>query len=313
MTNAILEVRDLVRTFGSFNAVDRVSFRVERGEVAGFIGPNGAGKTTTMRIAATLDLPDGGDVFIDGESVVARAREVRRRLGFMPDAYGAYSATTVHDYLDFFARAYGLSREERRETIRRLVDFVQLGDLLEKDTSELSKGMRQRLCLAKTLLHDPDLMILDEPASGLDPRARIELRELVKALAGMGKAILISSHILSELGEMCDSIIVIERGVVLAQGRVDELSRGLRQRTQLLYVKSFGPLEALERALLEEAGVQATNAEEAGLVVRFSGDEQGRAALLARLVTRGVPITEFRSDAVGLEDVFLDVTRGRVQ
>ena len=313
MSPAVLEVDRLVRDFGSFRAVDHVSFEVKQGEVCGFIGPNGAGKTTTMRICATLDLPDDGEVRVSGESVIARAREARRRLGFMPDSYGAYTVTTVRDYLDFFARSYGLDRQEREHTITRLVDFVQLGEMLDKDTTSLSKGMRQRLCLAKTLLHDPDLMILDEPASGLDPRARIELRELVKALAGMGKAILISSHILSELGEMCDSIVVIERGQVLTTGRVDELSAGIRQRADMVFVKCFGPLEPLERALLEEPGVQRVHAEGDGLAVGFRGNEEDRAELLARLVSRGLPISEFRSDSVGLEDVFLEVTEGRVQ
>lgn len=311
--SVVLEVDHVLRDFGSFRAVDHVAFNVDAGEVCGFIGPNGAGKTTTMRICATLDLPDKGDVRIAGESVVARAREARRRLGFMPDSYGAYTSTTVSDYLDFFARSYGLTAAERKHTVHRLVDFVQLGEMLEKDTASLSKGMRQRLCLAKTLLHDPDLLILDEPAAGLDPRARIELRELVKALAGMGKAVLISSHILAELGEMCDSIVVIERGVIMASGRVDELSKDLEARADSLFLRTLGPPAMLERVLLEQPGVSGVHIEGDGLAVRFRGDEEARAALLARVVQEGIPILEFRTDKVDLEDVFLDVTQGRVQ
>lgn len=310
---AVLEVESVVRDFGAFRAVDRVSFQVNAGEVCGFIGPNGAGKTTTMRICATLDLPSYGDVRIAGESVLSRAREARQRLGFMPDAYGAYAVTSVADYLDFFARAYGLNHKERHATINRLVDFVQLGDMLHKDTTDLSKGMKQRLCLAKTLLHDPDLLILDEPAAGLDPRARIELRELVKALGGMGKGILISSHILNELEEMCDSIVVIERGVVMTSGRVDALSSEIKRRADSLFVRSLSPYLMVERILLEQPGVSKVHAEGEGIIVRFQGDDEMRAGLLKRLVTEDLSIVEFRTENVDLEDVFLDATKGRVQ
>jgi len=196
-----LSVRGLTRRFDSLTAVDEVSFDVESGEILGFIGPNGAGKTTTMRICATLDLPDEGDVLVDGVSVISHAREARHRLGFMPDSYGAYVHTTVNEYLDFFARSYGLRGRERTRMLDHVRDFTGLRPLEEKLITSLSKGMKQRLCLAKTLLHDPAILILDEPAAGLDPHARVELRELVRALAELGKAVMISSHILSELSQ----------------------------------------------------------------------------------------------------------------
>jgi ABC-2 type transport system ATP-binding protein len=307
-----LEVQGLTRRFGSFTAIDTVSFQVHSGEIAGFIGPNGAGKTTTMRIAATLDLPDEGDVLLAGRSVLDAPRHARQRLGFMPDAYGAYTYTTVADYLDFFARAYELGHE-RQKTIDRLVEFTTLGDMLEKPTSALSKGMKQRLCLAKTLLSDPDVLILDEPAAGLDPRARIELRELVKALAQMEKAILISSHILSELGEMCDSVVIIEEGHVRAHGSVAGITEGLRAQRTGVFVRALCDVETMERALLEEPGVSSVHQEKDGVVLAFEGAESQLAQLVESLVKRGLQPIEVTPEGVDLEDVFLSLTEGRVQ
>ncbi len=307
-----LEVRELVRRFGALRAVDRVSFSVGFGEIVGFIGPNGAGKTTTMRIAATLDLPDEGDVWVDGLSVLERPREVRRRLGFMPDSYGAYAHTTVLEYLDFFARAYELFGPARHAALEHVIEFTGLGGLTEKPIATLSKGLKQRLCLAKTLLHDPAVLILDEPAAGLDPRARIELRELVKALAALGKAILISSHILSELTEMCDGVIVIERGRVLSAGRVQDVVHGLDRGTHV-FVRVLGDGASAERVLLEQPGVEAVRPHRGGLVLETRGDDAILAAILAALVERGLAPVEFARQETNLEDVFLSLTEGRMQ
>ena len=310
---AALEVVALTRRFGDFVAVDQIDFEVRPGEICGFIGPNGAGKTTTMRICATLDLPDEGEVLVDGRSVLEEPREVRRQLGFMPDAYGAYTNTTVLEYLDFFARAYGLRGRRRLDTIRRLVEFTSLGELLAKETSALSKGMRQRLCLAKTLLNDPSLLILDEPASGLDPRARIELRELVKALAAQGKAILISSHILAELGELCDSVVVIEQGHVRAAGSVDLITRGLEREHWRVFLRALCGPEALEKALLEQPGVGGVRQERDGVACDFTGDEPGLARLVEELVRRRLQVVEVARERLDLEDLFLSLTEGKVQ
>ncbi len=308
-----LRVEHLTRSFGAFRAVDDVSFAVARGEICGFIGPNGAGKTTTMRIVSTLDLPDGGDVWIDGRSVLEAPRFARHRLGFMPDAFGAYTYTTVADYLDFFARAYRIGRE-RQATIDRLVEFTSLDDMLDKPTTALSKGMKQRLCLAKTLLSDPEVLILDEPAAGLDPRARIELRELVKALAQMNKAILISSHILAELGEMCDSVVIIEEGRVRAHGRVDSITETMRaaDATKVFLRALVGP-EVLEKALLEEPGVTTVHADRNGVVIAFEGDDAQLSRLVESLVRREMRLIEVTPEGIDLEDVFLSMTEGRVQ
>ncbi|HEX3869784.1 MAG TPA: ABC transporter ATP-binding protein, partial [Pirellulales bacterium] len=200
----MIEFRRLYRDFGSTRAVNDVSFTVNRGQVFGYIGPNGAGKTTSMRILSTLDVPTSGDALVDGFSVIDDPDRVRRRLGFMPDYFGTYPNMNVADYLDFFARSYGLRGKDRGRAMRHVMGFTQLDALALKPVSGLSKGMKQRLCLGRTMIHDPAVMVLDEPAAGLDPRARIELREMIRQLAAHGKTILISSHILSELAEMCD-------------------------------------------------------------------------------------------------------------
>ena len=320
-----LEVAGVTRRFGRFTAVDDVSFAVAPGEICGFIGPNGAGKTTTMRICATLDLPDWGEVFVGGRSVLEDPEGVRKRLGFMPDAYGTYVNTTVREHLDFFARAYGLRGRERRDTIERLIEFTALEGMLEKETRVLSKGMKQRLCLAKTLLHDPEVLILDEPAAGLDPRARIELRELVRTLAGLGKAVLISSHILSELGELCDSVVVIERGRLRATGGVQEVVRSLRRGAEAADEDGAGPAtlrvfarvlegpERLERALLELPGVTEVQIEGEGATFEVEGEEQGLATVVQRLSADGLPPVEVVPEGLDLEDVFMHLTEGQVQ
>ncbi len=289
-----------------------MSFAVEPGSIVGFIGPNGAGKTTTMRICATLELPDAGDVRVEGHSVLDDPRRARRAMGFMPDSYGAYPNTTVGDYLDFYARAYRLGGAGRRRTIADVVEFTALGGLVEKDMGALSKGMKQRLCLAKTLLHDPGILILDEPAAGLDPRARVELRELLKALAENGKAILISSHILIELSEMCDGVVVIESGNVRAQGSVDDVTRGVSQRVAV-FVRTLAGPEATERTLAELPGVLEVRRARGGVVFELEGDEEREAAVLAALVSAGLGPVEFSPERADLEDVFLSVTEGAVQ
>ncbi|HUR27704.1 MAG TPA: ABC transporter ATP-binding protein [Planctomycetota bacterium] len=309
---AALEVRDITRKFEDLTAVKNVSFAVEPGQIHGFIGPNGAGKTTTMRICATLDLPDSGDVLVDGISVIEEPRFARSKLGFMPDSYGAYPHTTIREYLDFYARAYGLRGQQRAKSLRDVLEFTSLATLEDKLIHTLSKGMKQRLCLAKTLLPDPSVLILDEPAAGLDPRARVELRELVKALSGLGKAMLISSHILTELAEMCDGITVIESGELLASGTVEEIQKRLQPHLSV-YVRALGPLDETHKALLEEAQVSNVHPVRDGLAFDFGGDDVAMSELLARLVARGVRPVEFAGEAVRLEDVFMSLTEGKLQ
>ena len=310
MSAIALEVRGITKVFGKTKAVDNVSFSVEAGEVCGFLGPNGAGKTTTMRIISTLDLPDRGDVFVDGISAIDRARDVRGRIGFMPDSYGASSATTVTDYLDFFARAHGLRGKERASTMASVMDFTALHSMKEKHIDSLSKGMKQRLCLAKTLLHDPKLLILDEPAAGLDPRARVELRELVLALAETGKAVLLSSHILTELDELCDSVVVIEAGSLQATGRVDQMVSEARAEMVLRVLGD--PKQAL-LAVAEMPHVSDAKLIKGAIAFGFSAGDEQRASLLVALIEQGLQPVDFSARTTNLEDVFLSVTKGAVQ
>lgn len=312
MTTA-LSVRGLTRRFGDTLAVDNASFEIQRGEILGFIGPNGAGKTTTMRICATLEMPDEGDVYIDGRSVMHDPRAVRERLGFMPDSYGAYVHTTIAEYLDFYARAYGLRGRSRTRMLDYVKEFTALRPLESKLMTDLSKGMKQRLCLAKTLLHDPAILILDEPAAGLDPHARVELRELVLALADLDKAVMISSHILTELSQICSTVAVIEAGKIRATGSVDEVVRMAQTAHAQVFLRTLADTDRVHRALLEEPGVNSVRPSKNGLMIELDGDEERLARLLKSLVDRGFDPIEFSPNQVDLEDVFLSLTKGHIQ
>lgn len=319
----LIEFRGLHRKFGDTHAVRGVSFKVHAGQVFGYIGPNGAGKTTSMRILATLDEPTAGDAFVDGLSVVDDPDRVRRRLGFMPDYYGSYQNVTVREYLDFFARAYGLRGDERRNAISYSMDFTGLEPLSRKPIDGLSKGMKQRLGLGRTMIHDPAVMILDEPAAGLDPRARIELREMIARLAELGKAVLISSHILTELAEICHTVGIIEQGELLAVGSVDEISAGTSATENAAGKLPVGQSTVRVRLLTEAsaaAGWLETQAEVDQLTsdgnriqFEFDDDEVALAAILSNLIQEGFPVIEFGTREKSLEDVFLHVTEGRVQ
>ncbi len=307
-----IELRRLHRFFGTVRAVDDVSFEVAKGQVFGYIGPNGAGKTTSMRILATLDLPSYGDAYVDGFSVVNDPERVRRRLGFMPDYFGAYPNVNCREYLDFFARAYGLVGKERQQALRRVMSFTGLDALAEKPTRGLSKGMKQRLCLGRAMIHDPAVLILDEPAAGLDPRARIELRIMIRELAAEGKTILVSSHILTELAEMCDQVGILEQGRLLAVGSVEEIQKAQRTHSDVK-VRVLGGGGPLAAWLGHRDDVERIEVD--GELVHFShqGDRHAEAALLRAMVEAGFEIIEFGSKQKSLEDVFMQVTRGAVQ
>ena len=308
----MIELRHLHRWFGRTRAVDDISFEVQQGQVFGYIGPNGAGKTTSMRILATLDEPTQGDALVDGFSVVDDPDRVRRRVGFMPDAFGTYASMNVREYLDFFARAYGLRGPQRLRAMSYVMEFTQLDGLATKPINGLSKGMKQRLCLGRTMIHDPAVMILDEPAAGLDPRARIQLREMIRRLAADGKTILISSHILSELAEMCDVVGIIEQGRMLASGSVADMQQG-QQRRSWVKVRVLGGAAGLAQWLAARTDIDELRTD--GDVASFShaGDEASEAALLAGMVQAGFRVVAFGSKVKSLEDVFMQVTAGLVQ
>jgi ABC-2 type transport system ATP-binding protein len=308
----LIELRHVYRFFGSTRAVNDISFEVPAGTVLGYIGPNGAGKTTSMRILSTLELPTYGDAFIDGFSVLDDPDRVRNRLGFMPDYFGTYPNVNCWEYLDFFARAYGLMGPARDRAIRHVMGFTQLDRLAEKPINGLSKGMKQRLCLGRAMIHDPAVLILDEPAAGLDPRARIELREMIRALAAEGKAILVSSHILTELAEMCDRVAIIELGQLIATGTVDEIKRQLQPHREV-QVRLLRDTESMANWLSARGDVAAVRIE--GNLVRFEhqGDEASEVALLREMVLAHFPVAEFGAYNRSLEEVFLRVTQGAVQ
>ncbi|MEX2142579.1 MAG: ABC transporter ATP-binding protein [Pirellulales bacterium] len=314
-SHSMIELHRLHRFFGRTKAVNDVSFEVEAGKVFGYIGPNGAGKTTSMRILATLELPSFGDAFIDGFSVLDDPDRVRRRLGFMPDYFGIYPNVNVREYLDFFARAYGLRGTERTKALNYVMDFTELDKLALKPIGGLSKGMKQRLCLGRTMIHDPAVLILDEPAAGLDPRARIQLREMIRRLAADGKTILISSHILTELAEMCDVVGIIEQGRMLAVGSVHDIQRGRSgvQTRTWVRVRVLGGGGGLANWLAERTDVHELQHD--GELVSFAhhGQEQAHADLLREMVLAGFPIAAFGSQTKSLEEVFMQVTEGLVQ
>jgi len=309
VSGAMLQLDGLVRHFDGVRAVDGVSFSVDRGKVLGFIGPNGAGKTTTMRILATLDSPQRGDARVGGHSVVMEPDRVRAITGFMPDYAGVYANTTVTEYLDFFARAHDLRGEARRSAVANIIDFMGIGDLRDRNVESLSKGLKQRVALGRAIIHDPEVLILDEPAANLDPRARIEFRTLIRELAGDGKTILLSSHILTELAEMCDLVAVIEKGRILATGTVDEILERVRQK-RILSVRLAGPDDRLERFLLEQPGVHGVHEAGGRFEFEFDGGDAEQVSLVGRLVGAGFPVLEIGAERAGLEDLFIEITGG---
>jgi ABC-2 type transport system ATP-binding protein len=308
----LIELRHLHRYFGPTKAVYDMSFEVYAGEVFGYIGPNGAGKTTSMRILATLDEPTYGDALVDGFSVVDDPDRVRRRLGFMPDYFGTYQNVNVAEYLDFFARAYGLRSYERKRAVDFVMEFTMLDRLADKPIDGLSKGMKQRLCLGRTMIHDPAVLILDEPAAGLDPRARIELRDMIVRLAEHGKTVLISSHILTELAEMCHRVGIIEQGRLLAVGSVEEISGQTATRSEVrLRVLSNSDELAAWLSSRDDIGDLALR--NGHIVLTHDGGPEEQSRLLREVVEAGFAVVEFASKTKSLEDVFLHVTEGRVQ
>ena len=271
-----------------------------------------------MRIMATLDEPDFGDIEIDGVSLINYPEIARRELGFMPDALPAHRDISVEEYIDFFARAYGLRGGKRRKSVEGVIEFTNLSEIRWKMIGECSKGMKQRVSLARALVHNPSVLVMDEPAAGLDPRARVELRELLKILRSQGKAILVSSHILTELSEICTGAVIIERGRILHAGRIDDLLNHESQEKKLLIdVRAVGMDAAeLTKVLIEMPVVEsAVPVEDMGAVVRVvtDRDEEAAASLLKILIERNVPIVEFAPKRADLEDLFMSMTEGKVQ
>ena len=308
----MIETRDLTKKYGDLYALDRLTLKLEQGDVFGFIGPNGAGKTTTMRILATLLNPSWGEASVCGYSIYTGSKDIRRAIGYMPDFFGVYDDMKVIEYLEFFAAAYRIKGADRRKKCDQVLDLVDLGYKRDALVTSLSRGMTQRLGLARVLLHEPQVLLLDEPASGLDPRARIEMRELIKELRGMNKTIMVSSHILPELADICNKIGIIERGKLLFNGDVDSAIRQVRQKFVFLVSVGKEQNEVAAKKLETYSEVEAVEVLPQGEQVKVTlrdGNEDG-SFLPERLIQEGFKLRGFKEEEIDLEDVFMGITKG---
>ena len=303
----ILRVENLTKRYGRFVAVNNLSFGARRGSILGLVGPNGAGKTTTMRIICTLMAADAGEVWIDGVSVRESPHKARNRMGYVPDFFGVYDRLRVDEYLDFYGAAHEVAVDARRAAIPALLELVNLADRRASYVNELSRGMQQRLCVARALIHDPDLLIMDEPASGMDPVARAEIKGILRALRDGGKTIVISSHILPEMAELCDAVAILNRGTLALQGTMDEVL-GRSQGASSADVQVLSGVDKALSTLRELSFVQGVQADGGALRVRFAGGEEEMAAMLAAMSAAGVRITRFARNEANLERIFLEVT-----
>ncbi len=309
----IVSMEALTKTYDGKLALDRLTLSIREGDIFGYIGPNGAGKTTTLRILAALLLPTRGRARIAGHDVVRQPQRIKEVVGYMPDSFGVYDNMTLREYLDFFGAAYRIPRVKRRKVIDDVLALTDLGSKRDDQVSAFSRGMKQRACLAKTLLHNPRVLILDEPASGLDPRARVEFRELLKELQRMGKTIIVSSHILTELSTICNTVGIIEAGRLVAAGAVEEILKGLRtDREFVIDLLETGEVERARSVLEKEPGIQKL--EVLGATIRFAlkAADPEVAALIHRLAAEKVRFTGFREEMADLETAFMALTKGKL-
>jgi ABC-2 type transport system ATP-binding protein len=305
----MIETNDLTKMYGELYALNRLNLTLNQGDVYGFIGPNGAGKTTTMRILATLLNPSWGEATVCGYSIYTGSKEIRRVIGYMPDFFGVYDDMKVIEYLEFFASAYRIKGPARRKICEEVLELVDLTYKRDALVTSLSRGMTQRLGLARTLLHDPQVLLLDEPASGLDPRARIEMRALLKELRSMGKTILVSSHILPELADICNKIGIIEQGCLLVNGEVTEVMK--RVRTDIvLNIAVTDRMNDAANMLESQPEVETVQDKNGVLVVKLNEGVQQYSFLASRLINQGYELTLFKEDEINLETAFMHLTKG---
>lgn len=314
----IIETHDLKKSFGSFEAVRGVSINVPSGSIYGFVGPNGAGKTTTMRMLTTLTRPTDGTATVAGHSVLEDRRAVRRSIGYMPDEFGVYEDLRVWEYLDFFAACYDIPENDRKRLVGDLLELVDLGHRREDMVDKLSRGMKQRLSLARTLAHDPQVLILDEPASGLDPRARVEIRELLGELANMGKTIFFSSHILADVEDICSHIGIIEAGQMIMEGSIDEMKQQLMETREIIVTVS--DVDEANRVISIMSDMQDVTSVElltprggrSRVRIDFAGDDDGVMSINRKLTAENVAVLGFQEVESDLEHMFMRVTKGLV-
>jgi len=305
----MIETRELTKSYGDLHALLNLTLKLDRGDVFGFIGPNGAGKTTTMRILATLLNPTWGEAYVCGYSIYTKPREIRRVIGYMPDFYGVYDDMKVIEYLEFFAAAYRIDGPARRQKCDEVLELVDLAYKRDALVTSLSRGMNQRLGLARVLLHDPQVLLLDEPASGLDPRARIEIRALLKQLRGLGKTIMVSSHILPELADICNKIGIIEHGQLMVNADVAEVMHLVRSQV-VLHIRVAGSAEPAARLLEQHEHVEKIDLRDGSIVTTLKPDRRDYSGLATLLIQSGHQLTLFKEDEVNLETAFLELTKG---
>jgi len=303
----MLSIKNLYKRYGKFEAVSDLSLEVPEGEIYGFVGPNGAGKTTTMKIICGLLSPTSGSITIDGVDVTKNSNKIKDKIGYMPDFFGVYDDLKVSEYLDFYASIYNITSRDRKKLIDDLLELVDLANKREAYVDSLSRGMKQRLCLARSLVHNPGLLVLDEPASGMDPRARVEMKEILKSLKSMGKTIIISSHILPELAELCTHIGIIDKGRMVISGSVEEIMHKVYSK-KIIKIRVQKKLDEAVQVLREfpfvDKVIQGENTIEAG----FEGGDEEMSRALGTLVNRGIPVVSFAQMDGSLEDVFMKVT-----
>ena len=310
----MIEIIGLTKQYGEFTALDHLDLHIDEGTVFGFVGQNGAGKSTTFSILATLLAPTSGTAFVNGYNILKDPKKVREQIGYMPDFFGVYDQLKAEEYLDFYGASYGISINERKKLIPQLLELVNLTDKRDSYVDLLSRGMKQRLCLARSLIHDPEVLILDEPASGLDPRARIEMREILKELKHMGKTILISSHILPELAEMCDVIGIIDQGKLKAQGSVAEIQEKL-QGAKSMMVKVNRNIERALTFFEDNPDISEIERHEDGASIQFlfKGNTEAQQQLLKACIMQELDLVSFAEIETDLEDVFMEITNGGME
>ena len=309
----MLKIDNLTKKYGKFKAVDNISLEINEGEIFGFVGPNGAGKTTTFKMIATLLKPTSGNIYLDGTQInYKNLKKVRNDIGYMPDFFGVYDKLKVSEYMDFYSDIAGIDRNNKTNVIGDLLELVDLIHKKDAYVDSLSRGMKQRLCLARCLVHNPKLLILDEPASGMDPRARIQMKEVLRELKKMGKTIIISSHILPELAELCTNIGIIEGGKIVVNGPVDEIM--LRATgSSVIRIEVLGNKERCIQVLKEEPLVKSVTNEDRYIEIEFSGELSELSNLIKRVVNADIPVISFKPLENNLEDIFMEVTRGDVK
>lgn len=303
----MLEIKNLHKAYGKFKAVNNLNIHISRGDIFGFVGPNGAGKTTTMKIISGLLAADSGQILLEGKNLLLKNSELKEKIGYMPDFFGVYDNLTAIEYLEFYSLAYGIDEKEAVNRCHELLEMVNLTDKADEYVDSLSRGMKQRLCLARTLVHNPDILILDEPASGMAPRTRHEFKNILKDLKELGKTIIISSHVLTELSEMCNSVGIIEKGHCLIQGNINDILNKVDESNPLTLTVLGEVARAIE-VLKENRYVKSLAVDQNSIMIVFVGRKQEEAALLKQLIERDVLVLSYKREQSDLESLFLQIT-----